>query len=87
MTVWAAGAGLATGGLTRGALAYVKNEGDKLFYGVWAGGMLFRLAALGAVFSFLHLHPALPFLPSLAAFFVAQFAVQLIPIRSRNSWT
>jgi hypothetical protein len=85
---WAAlgaGIGLLTGGLTRGALAYVKDAGDKLFYSIWAGGMAVRALVLTAAFIVLLRHPAWPIVPTILSLLLAQFATQLIPIRSKRA--
>jgi hypothetical protein len=80
-----AGIGLMTGGLTRGALAYVKDASDKLFYSVWAGGMMVRAGVLAAAFFVLLRHPDWPIVPTILALLLAQFATQLIPIRSQRA--
>ena len=75
------GLGLASGALTHGLVAWVKNENDKIFYSVWAAGFFIRLLSVGAVFFYLYQRPSLPVVPTALAMIAGQMAVQLIPIR------
>lgn len=77
--------GLASGALTHGLVARVKNAGDKIFYGVWAAGFFIRLLSVGAVFFYLYRRPWLPVVPVTLAMVLGQMAVQLIPIRPQKT--
>ena len=80
------GLGLLNGCLTRVSLRWAMGGSDKLFYGVWAAGFLYRfLFAVAMVFMLIR-HPVLPILPTLLALIVGQFIPQVVPLR-RASWT
>ena len=45
------GFGILNGLLTKMALSWAINRSDKVFYGIWAGGFLYRLIFLPMIFA------------------------------------
>ena len=75
------GFGILNGLLTKMALSWAINRSDKVFYGIWVGGFLYRLIFLGAAAAFLWHSARVFMIPVLLPMIFAQISIQLWPVK------
>ncbi|MBI4051280.1 MAG: hypothetical protein HY400_02120 [Elusimicrobia bacterium] len=76
--------GLLNGWLARVSLIWAVDRSDKLFYGLWAAGFIYRFLFAAAFIVLLLKYPVVPFLPATLALIAGQFVLQVIPIREKS---
>ena len=76
---WGAAFGLANGGLSRLAVQRALNKADKVFYGAYAAGFLWRLCFIGAAVWFLRDKKYIILLPFFGALIFTQFVLEVLP--------
>jgi hypothetical protein len=74
--------GTFNGLLSRFMLSRAFGRSDKVFYGVWAGGFIYRLLVLGVAALFLWRNETIPAIPFLCSMVIAQFLLQLWPVKT-----
>jgi len=78
---WGAVFGLANGGLSRLAVQKALNKADKVFYGVYVAGFLWRLCFIGGAVWFLRDKKYIILLPFFGALIFTQFVLEVIPFK------
>ena len=78
------GLGLANGLASRAALKWAIGRSDKVFYGVWGVGFLYRLLFAAGFIWFLIKHPVVPLVPAVLALIVAEIVPQVFPIKGAD---
>ncbi|MBI4056556.1 MAG: hypothetical protein HY399_03310 [Elusimicrobia bacterium] len=79
-----AGLGFLNGLFSRWSLSWAIGKSDKLFYGVWTAGFLYRILFVAFFIALLFKYPIVPMVPALMALVVGQFVPQIFPIPSKN---
>ena len=79
---WGAAFGLLNGGLSRFALQKTLNKPDKVFYGVFAAGLFWRLIFLVTAVWFLRGKKYIILLPFAGALIFTQFIFEVVPLKN-----
>jgi len=80
-----AAAGAFNGALARWSLRRTLNSGDAVFYSVFAGGILYRLAFLAGSVWLLRDEKYIIIIPFIAALIAVQLVFEAVPLKDRRN--